>query len=365
MTLQSSPSTLMQCNAQWMSRPADERFTSVQEMIDYKQAIRQRSRAAVVSSRAVTAVPLDNAQGLQIAGPSGAQYNPTHWAFGQLAQRAGAPAGYLRTLPAPMAADCINYGLKHARDVEEIGILLNKPEDGGAGNLVAATGPNYGRIWDVDILEAIKSRGLLEDFTVPGEFGRAVTVTKANTTLFAGDQDMFVFLADERNRIEVPNRRDGQPGSLARGFFVWNSEVGSATFGTGTFLFDYVCMNRIVWGATGYKEIKLRHSSGAPDRFIEEVTPVLHAYADGSAKPVQDALRIAQERKIDNLDSFLSSRFTKSMAANIAATHIAEEGRPMETVWDVVTGATAYARGMKHQNERVQIERIAGDLLND
>ncbi len=97
---------------------------------------------------------------------------------------------------------------------------------------------------------------------------------------------MFVFLADEDRRIEIPNRRDGKPGSLARGFFVWNSEVGNTTLGAGFFLFDYVCSNRYVWGADQYTEIRIRHTSGAPDRWLEEVTPVLREYAEGSAKPV-------------------------------------------------------------------------------
>jgi hypothetical protein len=81
---------------------------------------------------------------------------------------------------------------------------------------------------------------------------------------------MFVFLADEERRIEIPNRRNGQPGSLARGFFVWNSEVGNTTLGAGFFLFDYVCCNRYVWGADQYTEVRIRHTSGAPDRWIEE-----------------------------------------------------------------------------------------------
>ena len=52
---------------------------------------------------------------------------------------------------------------------------------------------------------------------VPGEFGGRVTVTKDNTTLYASDRDMFVFLADEENRIELPNR-DGRlkPGLFAQ-----------------------------------------------------------------------------------------------------------------------------------------------------
>jgi hypothetical protein len=101
----------------------------------------------------------------------------------------------------------------------------------GGIELAAVTGPNYGRIWNADVAKALRDRfgdGVTGQFTVPGEFGKAVDeVTKANTTLFAGERDMFVFLADEKNRIEVPNRRNGEAGEMARGFFVWNSEVGS------------------------------------------------------------------------------------------------------------------------------------------
>ena len=31
----------------------------------------------------------------------------------------------------------------------------------------------------------------------------------------------------------------------------------------------------------------------------------------------------------------------------------------METIWDAVTGITAYARGIQHQDARVEVERIA------
>ena len=42
---------------------------------------------------------------------------------------------------------------------------------------------------------------------MPGEFGKKVTVDRENTTLFASDRNMFVFLADEDRRIEVAGRR--------------------------------------------------------------------------------------------------------------------------------------------------------------
>ena len=357
--------TLMQANKQWASRPADERFTSLTDMQVHFAGVRANSRAAVVSSRSIELAPADDNKGLLVGGPRGAQYAPTHWAFGQLAQLAEAPAGYLRTLPAPIAADCVNYGLKYKRDIEEVGVLLYR--NGGEPTVRAATGPRYGRIWNDDIVRGLVQRfgdGRTGDFRVPGEFGHAVEVTKENTTLYAGDRDMFVFLADEEHRIEVPGRRNGEPGSLARGFFVWNSEVGSSTFGLGTFLFDYVCCNRIVWGADQYSEVRIRHSAGAPDRFIEEVAPALQAYANGSTAPVVKMLADARAARVDDVSEFLAKRFGKRTVASIVAAHEADEGRPMESLWDVATGITAHARGVQWQDQRVELEREAGRVLD-
>ncbi len=200
-------------------------------------------------------VPSEDAiTGLTVQGTSGVAYSPSNWSFGQLAALAGAPAGYLRTLPSAIAADALNYGLQYTRDIEDVGLLLTRAEDASTGRLRAATGPRYGRIWNADITRKLVDQfgdGITGDWRVPGEFGKAVAVTKANTTLYASDRDIFVFLADEENRIEIPNRRNGQSGSMARGFFVWNSEEGSKTFGIGMFLFDYVCCNTpdpwLVW----------------------------------------------------------------------------------------------------------------------
>jgi hypothetical protein len=336
---------------------------------DFVTGVRGNSHAKVLSSRAITCVPVDgDAEGLACIGPNGGAVNLTHWSFGQLAQRAGAPAGYLRDIPAPLAADCVNYGLHVARDAEDVGVLLYK--NGGPAELRAATGPNYGRIWNQTITESLVQRfgdGLTGDFRVPGEFGQAVTVTKDNTTLYASDRDMWVFLADERNRIEIPNRRNGQPGSLARGFFVWNSEVGSATFGIATFLFDYVCCNRIVWGAEGYQEIRIRHTASAPDRWIEQAAPAIEAYANSSAASVTEAIAAARASKLGDktkVDAFLASRFTRSQVSAIKAAHMGDEQRPIETLWDAAVGATAYARSIQHQDARVQIEREAGKIMS-
>ena len=268
--------TLGQASRQWANRPADERFVSLPDMLQHFDQIKYESNGLVIPNRRITALPDptdEKHKGLFITTEDGEQFNPTHWSFGQLAGLAGAPAGYLRNLPAPLAADCINYGIQVERSIEDVGVLLQRSED--ENWLRAATGPRYGRIWNVDVVSSLIDRfgdGVSGEWKVPGEFGHDVVVTKANTTLYASDRDVFIFLADEKNRIEIPNRRNGQPGTLARGFFVWNSEVGSTTLGIATFLFDYVCSNRIVWGAQEFNEIRVRHTVSAPSSGLANST---------------------------------------------------------------------------------------------
>ena len=227
--------TLMQAHEQWAKRPADERFLSLHEMQAKMRSLRDRSEADVQSTRKIEVLPDDTDlrhRGLQIGidnGPlAGLAMEPTHWSFGQLCSLASpgnSPAAYFRDsrLPAPVIADCLNYNLRFTRDVESVGLLASYGDDRSPGALRAATGPHYGRIWNADTVDMLVDRfgdGVTGEWRVPGEFGQRVTVDRENTTLYASDRDIFVFLADEDRRIEVAGR------SLARGFFVWNSRSG-------------------------------------------------------------------------------------------------------------------------------------------
>jgi len=357
---------LMQASHQWATRPADERFVSLKDLHEATLAMRNHSRSAVVSNRQIEVQPVEingkvDYKAIQVMGPSGQPYYPTHHAFGQLAKLVSAPAGYLRGLPSPIAADCLNVGLKFNREIEYTGLLLRK---NGESTLAAVTGPNYGRVWNSDVAGAARAKFEGTSFSIPGEFGKQVEITKANTTLYAGDRDMFIFLADEENRIELPNRRGGLTGSLARGIFLWNSEVGDRTLGMASFLFDYVCCNRIVWGATQFEQITVRHTASAPDRFLEEVTPAIEAYRKASASGVRQAIEDARAARVDNLDAFLNQRFSKRQAQGMVAAFQSDEDRPIETLWDCATAVTAYARGIEYQDQRVLLEREAGKILD-
>lgn len=357
-------STVLDLHRQWASRPADQRFTSLTEMQAKLHARRAISRAVVTSSRALRAVPTADNKGLQVVSKAGVPYAPTHWAFGQLASLVGAPAGYLRSLPAPVAADCVNYGLQVERDAQDIGVLIT---GGGENTLRAATGPQYGRIWNTDIVDTLVDRfgdGVNGQWRVPGEWGRRVVVNRDNTTLYAGDRDLFIFLCDEDNRLPVATRAGGQSDTLARGFLISNSEEGSATLQFKAFLFDYVCGNRIIWGAQEVANVKIRHTASAPDRYVDEVVPQILAYSDSATTGIVDRVKLAQQTKVDKLDEFLANRFGPRVADRIVAAHDVDEHRPMESVWDVITGVTAYARSLPFQGDRVVLEAEAGKLLD-
>ena len=173
-------------------------------------------------------------------------------------------------------------------------------------------------------------------------------------------------MVDPKNPVEVGNE------TLFRGFFAWNSEVGSATFGLTTFLYRYVCDNRIVWGASNVKELNIRHTSGATDRFVYEADKYLRRYAEESTTQLVGAVQKAKNTDIpvdfkqkDAVRSWLQSRgFTKGQAQASVESAQAEEGQA-RSVWDIVNGITAYARSIPHTDERIAVETKAGKIMAD
>lgn len=133
-------------SSEWFSRPADERYLSLDALMASVKGRAERSRTRTVESAAVRVeASRDNAERLDLILPGAEQpISPTHWSFGQLAALVGAPAAYLRQLPAPLAGINLQYGLTNNR-AEQVKILET---DDGRMELRAVTGPDYGRIYD-------------------------------------------------------------------------------------------------------------------------------------------------------------------------------------------------------------------------
>ncbi len=225
--------------------------------------------------------------------------------------------------------------------------------------LRAITSPKYGRIFDRDVVAFVER--IVE--VTNSRFYNPRDWSGRPSGLYASDRDVFCFMIDGGSIVDGGCERD----QLHRGFFCWNSEVAASVFGVSLFLFRYVCGNHIVWHAENVEEIRIRHSSGAPLRFVTEAVPRLRAYIDASPRPVEAAIRKAKDLLLPaTADGLLewgqSHDFTKPETREAVSKALAEEG-DCRTLWQFVNGVTAMARDLPHLDARVVLDRKAGALL--
>lgn len=363
----------MHASRQWANRPDDERYLSLEDLAAAVKTRRDQSEEKGVALEHLEVAPED---GEIVLKDGFEKAKMTNWTFSQLARRAGAPASYLRTLPAEFAVIPLMYSMTQAprgdgkvliTDTREKGGFLGRQTLGGMRTARALTSPSYGRIWDHDVVESLQSRLDPTVWMVPAASYTSSDPKRA-TTLYASDRDVFIFLVSPDHPIEVPGTNGGE--TMFRGFFAWNSETGSKTFGLSTFLYRYVCDNRIVWGAEQVTELRIRHTPSGPTRFMREAQPYLQNYLESGTTETVAAIQAAQDKEVGKNESEVvrwltkNKGFTKTIAKAAAKAATEEPGNP-RSVWNLVQGLTASARDTKHADTRVSIESKAGKLLQE
>lgn len=374
---------------QWMARPHDQRFLSLDNLFDAKKAFWDGAwQQRINTNEFEIAAPEPNTtadlhkltiQGIRVDRGDVMQdveVAPTHLAFNHLCNLAKVPAKLMREVPTQIGKDFINWRLQHAREIEAVKLY------GSTELLYAATGPEYGRIPDYEVAEAVREiagsgRGEMR-WKIPGvmnwsthTYDPEAPVTIDSTTLYASDRDIFMFLVDDRNPIEVGKLRDGSPDLMFRGFFVQNSEMGTRSLKIAVFYLRGVCMNRCLWGVEGFEEMRLTHTRTAPSRWINQARPALNSFADGSSQKLIAGVEAAKAVRIADDDEkaleFLKARnstFSAAKAKSILARGLEEEGRPVRTAWDFAQAITAEARSLPFSDERLAYELEAGRILD-
>jgi len=353
---------------EWASRPDDERYLSMEELANKVKGRRRESWTVAGSPADMRIVPQDGGIGVQVHDQTRGTdvvLAPTHFAFGQLAQYAQTPGSFLRTQPAELASIILQWNLENRAVRDNV---LTLAQSNGDHKLRAMTSLSYGRIWDSQVVDMVNKVNAHGDWKIPAASYAAKDPLRA-TTLYASDRDVFIFLVNESKVIEVNGEK------LFRGFYAWNSEVGSATFGLSTFLYRYVCDNRIIWGATNVRELSIRHTGGAPERFAYEGARYLDRYANEGTLQITDQVKRLQafelpasdraaDKENDGWGNWLRARgFTTAQSKNAVAAARQEEGQA-RSLWDVIQGVTAYARTIPHTDERVHLEKAAGKLMD-
>lgn len=365
----------MDVAGQWMNRPHDQRFLSLDDLLAHTRAVAEGSHEETVDCRKLEFFnenPRD-AGDLRLA-MGGDEVAPTHWSLGQLSALGDFRASELRKLPGVLAADVLNYRLRVTRNDPKIQLYTS------TGALRAANSASYGRVFDHELVKAVKQFADTGDWKIPGvlnwgnmHYDPEHPVSKNTTTLYASDRDVFVFLVDDRNPIEVGKLPDGSPDLVFRGFYATNSEVGKSSLKIAGFLMRGICCNRILWGVEDFSEVRIRHTSTAPERFMQEAMPALQAFANDASKPLVEHVKAAKETVIadtqdDALDFLAKKGFSAKRSRGIIE-HDAVTGAPRgegdfpRTVWDFTAAITAEARNVEHTDARLDMERIGSDVF--
>lgn len=379
--------TSNRASREWNSRRNDERFWTPEDMFEAIKRYRAQARTATVPMSSLRVEAMDG--DVRIVGKEGAPASLTNWAFGQLSTRAKAPAGYLRELPATLAAQNLNHGLKeHGKDGEKAALLVQAGDGGFCARAVLSE--EYTRIWNADVMKRVMQLHADGWRNPPGyqpwnaELGemptRKATAEDAKISLtvkegdiiapaglYASAEDMFVFLVHPDRVI----KEEGNPVGLMRGTLIWNSEVGKSRFGVQSFLFRGPCGNHILWGVEELKQVSIVHrGSKAEENAFNGFEVAMTEWANQSAAKTEakiDTLKksILKGRTKDEVLEFIVGKklLTKSEAAASYDAVVEDVDGPAYTIWGFAQGVTRYSQQQRNADARTALDRAAGKVL--
>jgi len=340
----------MSASGQWATRPDDQRFWDLPEMLAVLKDHQQNTTIVDLNLDELEMRPDDTNKEILLSGNGFEKVKTSHWAFGQLCQATKSPASFMRDLPADKAVELLEYRMQQLKDrqIEEDGDGDEKPYRpsqvilyrNGQHMAEGLTSQKYGRIYNADIVSrlmnlpgnwkvpparptfAVKSQDsvVLDDPRIwdpthvrnwplkqlrdrprtriatqrdidginPDGLGCPVSVGDviAPAGLYGTHNEIFIFMVNPDCRLE----NEG----LARGFILRNSELGSCSFTLSTFLFEGVCGNHCIFGLKNLTEVRVVHlGDKARDRAFDDLKPKLKAYSEQSIEVEESLLRRA------------------------------------------------------------------------
>lgn len=378
---------LIRAAHQWMSRPADQRFWTLSELLTRTKQYAEESKVKTLSLSNCT-IQAEEDGDLSLIGPERkgkAQFQ--HYSFGQFANLCEAPASYLRSLPAPLAAQCLNNGL--AKIEGNSSVLFH--QNGGL-HVRCITSDRYQRIWNYEIAElamylerdgwktpparpcglpGVPTR-LATDADVlhksaHASLGIRVGDPISPAGLYASDHDCFIFQVNEDKAID-----GGDGEQLYRGVFWSNSEVGQAKFKATMFLYETICGNHICWSSKVLGEISIRHTGQARQMFSavmreievrsnraasEDTNRILAAKQKVLGATKEEVITYVYNRKLGLSQTECENAYV------LAERHEQEHGRNPRSAWGFASGLTRLSQ-QNYADKRDAMDRAAGKLLD-
>jgi hypothetical protein len=394
-----SSSFASRAQSEYYQRPADERFASLQALITHAQGVRDHSaeRHYNLKDLRATVQQVPNAPdqanpdrvtgsrpSLMLESPRGSA-SFTHYSFGQLARTIGAPAAYLRQLPPQLAADCLNHGLKDSPAGTVANLLVREPNGTPDPIIRACTSDSYGRVWDAELYGALDQLFSRRTSSGQGEWQIPPTWTGEPGGVYRGDRDSFVIMVDGGSIVEDPSLRASaafptatssspaqgrsDSGAMYRGIMVRNSEVGHCSITIETVLFRYICGNHMLWGAILDRTFRRRHVGTKITRdTMRELGDLAYRWTDRSASADESLIRHLITREIAHtkeavIDELRKMGATKDQATQAYETAERTESASPRSFWGVAQGLTRNSQESGYQDDRLQLDQLAAQIL--
>ncbi|MGE0790081.1 MAG: DUF932 domain-containing protein [Sandaracinaceae bacterium] len=276
-------------------------------------------------------------------------------AFTQLAQRIGAPPGYVRTLPARLQMACMNYGLTQTKQPALLRLA--------GGEVRAVVSERYAAIDDELLLDVIGE--VLDRAGYLAEACVRASAVGAHTLL----------------RITLPGESVAvKPGDVIEfGLDIGNSEVGLRSVQLTPITYRLICTNGMrAWRSEA--AVRMRHV-GDPKRLKEQLrdaVPVAFAEARGDIERWRRATEVLIDNALDEVESLrafglgqaevraVSKQMLASAAllpANTGSESLTQLLSVPSTAYDMANAITATARDRTDVASRLTLEETAHRYL--
>lgn len=343
---------LYTASKQYFTRPKDERFETLDDMRAYLVDRQEKSRLFNFYPEKVKFESTDT--DLFLSTGFG-DLKISNWAFEQL-KGVGLDTQMISRLKPSTAALVLNelFDPEQLTDGRFQRNLLSYDDT----VLRAFIGRKYQTLWDAEVVQWV------QEITANGNWFRPKSRNedkKGPAGLYAGQQDMFIFMVDGGKTFE-----DGNDGGTGRGFFVWNTEVYGVPFGFKSFLFTEICGNHIVWNATEEQGFTMRHFGRG---FLAESKKALFEFAHkymNSAPTEQKAIANARQKVFSTTREDLAANLKLFGIGPKMVTHVQNylQNQELEpTVWNVVGGLTRASQNTEFVTARNKIDEAAGKIL--
>jgi len=334
---------LTRASKELFRRNPDERFETLRSLWEHCHQQREDSTDRWHSPDTIGMQAADRS--IRLAAGTDGAFLMNDWSFSQLCRMAKVAKDTVNRLSSETATQVFRETMPSGN--KPVQILTT-------GDTVRSLhGTQYTRLWNADLVHMLREFAV--DFEPPQKgFNGA-------TGLYAGEQDMFVFLIDPNGWTEI----NGE--AFAPGFFVWNSEVGRRSLGVQTFWFQAVCQNHIVWDAVEVIEWRRKHTARVSEglsqirEIIERLVEKRDARKDGFAKVVSTAMR---EKLGDDAEECLKVLNRQGITRGLAKKALELAGQKGAfTVWSVVDALTQISRESVNAGERTETDESAAKLL--